>query len=91
MSPAYDTASIYATLGEVDQTFAWLERAFARRSQILSWLPWDGAFEIIRADPRYADFTKRRRREPLNCVPRPPGSGACQWLGAVRQGRRRRP
>ncbi len=56
---AYDTASIYATLGEVDQTFAWLERAFEERSQIIGWLPWDGAFESIRTDPRYSELTKR--------------------------------
>jgi DNA-binding winged helix-turn-helix (wHTH) protein/TolB-like protein/Tfp pilus assembly protein PilF len=56
---AYDTASIYATLGEVDQTFAWLERAFEERSQIIGWLPWDGAFESIRTDPRYPELTKR--------------------------------
>jgi tetratricopeptide (TPR) repeat protein len=56
---AYDTASIYATLGEVDQTFVWLERAFEERSQIIGWLPWDGAFESIRTDSRYAELTKR--------------------------------
>jgi DNA-binding winged helix-turn-helix (wHTH) protein/TolB-like protein/Tfp pilus assembly protein PilF len=56
---AYDTASIYATLGEVEQAFAWLERAFEERSQIINWLPWDGAFESIRTDPRYPELTKR--------------------------------
>ena len=56
---AYDTASIYATLGEVDQTFAWLERAFEERSQIIGWLPWDGAFESIRTHPRYPELTRR--------------------------------
>jgi tetratricopeptide (TPR) repeat protein len=56
---AYDTASIYATLGEVDQTFAWLERAFEERSQLMGWLPWDGAFQSIRTDPRYAELTQR--------------------------------
>jgi DNA-binding winged helix-turn-helix (wHTH) protein/TolB-like protein len=56
---AYDTASIYATLGEVDQTFAWLERAFEERSQLVTWLPWDDAFESIRTDPRYLELVKR--------------------------------
>jgi DNA-binding winged helix-turn-helix (wHTH) protein/TolB-like protein/Tfp pilus assembly protein PilF len=56
---AYDTASIYATLGEVDQTFEWLERAFEERSQIVTWLPWDDAFDSIRTDSRYAELTKR--------------------------------
>ena len=55
---AYDTASIYATLGEVDQTFAWLERAFDERSQIIAWLPFDGAFESVRTDPRYPELAK---------------------------------
>ena len=56
---AYDIASIYATLGEPDQTFAWLERAFEERAQLLGWLPFDGAFDQIRADARYPDLANR--------------------------------
>jgi DNA-binding winged helix-turn-helix (wHTH) protein/TolB-like protein len=57
--PAYEIASIYATLGEVDQAFAWLERAFEERGQLVGWLPWDAAFDSVRSDPRYADLVSR--------------------------------
>jgi hypothetical protein len=56
---AYHIASIYGTLGEVEQTFAWLERVFGERTQLIGWLPWDDAFDSIRADPRYSKMTKR--------------------------------
>jgi serine/threonine-protein kinase len=60
--PAYDVASIYATLGDHEQTFAWLERAFAERSQLIAWLSFDGAFDGVRADPRYAELVRRLPR-----------------------------
>jgi tetratricopeptide (TPR) repeat protein len=57
--PAYDIATIYAALGETDQTFLWLERAFADRSTLITWLPWDAVFDGIRADPRYRAMTAK--------------------------------
>jgi len=57
--PAYDIATIYAALGNTDQTFAWLERAFADRSTLIAWLPWDPIFDGIRADPRYQAMTAK--------------------------------
>jgi tetratricopeptide (TPR) repeat protein len=57
--PAYDIATIYAALGDTDQTFAWLERAFADRSTLIVWLPWDPIFDGIRADPRYQAMTAK--------------------------------
>jgi hypothetical protein len=57
--PAYEIATIWAALGEADQTFAWLERAFEERSTLIAWLPWDEVFDGMRADPRYAPMVKR--------------------------------
>jgi DNA-binding winged helix-turn-helix (wHTH) protein/TolB-like protein/Tfp pilus assembly protein PilF len=57
--PAYDIATIYAALGETDETFDWLARAFEERSQLIGWLPWDAVFDGIRTDARYAPFVKR--------------------------------
>lgn len=52
--PAYDIATIFAVLGDSDATFHWLARAFEERSPIVAWLPWDGAFDGMRDDPRYS-------------------------------------
>jgi TolB-like protein/Tfp pilus assembly protein PilF len=57
--PAYDIATIYAALGETDETFVWLTRAFEERSQLIGWLQWDPVFDAIRTDPRYAPLVKR--------------------------------
>lgn len=57
--PAYDIATIYAALGEVDQTFDWLVRAFEERSTLVGWLPWDPVFDGIRTDARYAPLVER--------------------------------
>lgn len=51
--PAYEIATIYAALGEKDETFRWLGRAFEDRSTLIAWLAWDPVFDGIRDDPRY--------------------------------------
>jgi hypothetical protein len=56
---AYDIASIYASLGYADETFRWLDKAFAERAQHVGWLPWDPAFDGLRADARYVALTER--------------------------------
>jgi TolB-like protein/DNA-binding winged helix-turn-helix (wHTH) protein/Flp pilus assembly protein TadD len=56
---AYDIATIHATLGDTDETFAWLDRAFDERSQLIAWLPWDPVFDGIRSDPRYPAIAGR--------------------------------
>lgn len=56
---AYDISTIYAALGDVDETFSWLERAFEERSQLIGWLPWDPVFDGIRSDPRYDILVRR--------------------------------
>jgi tetratricopeptide (TPR) repeat protein len=55
-------ASIHAVLGEVDEAFVWLEKAYEERAPLLSGLVhvfvgWP--FEELRADPRYADLMRR--------------------------------
>jgi DNA-binding winged helix-turn-helix (wHTH) protein/TolB-like protein/Tfp pilus assembly protein PilF len=57
--PAYDIATIYASLGETEPTFLWLERAFDDKSTLIAWLPWDAVFDGIRADPRYSAMEAR--------------------------------
>jgi TolB-like protein/DNA-binding winged helix-turn-helix (wHTH) protein/Flp pilus assembly protein TadD len=56
---AYDIATIHATLGNTDETFAWLDRALEERSQLIAWLPWDPVFDGIRPDPRYPAIAGR--------------------------------
>jgi len=56
----YNIAVIYAGLGEKEQTFAWLERAYKDRGYYLPvYLTTDARLDYLHADPR---FTSLRRR-----------------------------
>jgi TolB-like protein/DNA-binding winged helix-turn-helix (wHTH) protein/Tfp pilus assembly protein PilF len=50
---------IYLGLGETEQTFAWLERAYAQRSAFLAFLTAYPFVDPIRSDPRYEDLVRR--------------------------------
>jgi TolB-like protein/DNA-binding winged helix-turn-helix (wHTH) protein/Tfp pilus assembly protein PilF len=50
----------YATLADKEQTFIWLEKAFAEKSAALSFgIKVDPNFDFIRSDPRYANLLHR--------------------------------
>jgi TolB-like protein/DNA-binding winged helix-turn-helix (wHTH) protein/Tfp pilus assembly protein PilF len=55
----YGIALVYAGMGDKDQTFRWLERAFDDRANWLVWLRFDSRWDSIRSDPRYADLVRR--------------------------------
>jgi len=49
----------YAAVGDLDNGFASLERAYQARSAGLLYLHLDPGYEALRGDPRYADLVKR--------------------------------
>src|ERR1700691_4630687 len=56
----YSRAIIYAGLGEKDQVFAWLDRAYQERSYFLAvYLPTDSRLDSLHADPRFVDLKRR--------------------------------
>jgi DNA-binding winged helix-turn-helix (wHTH) protein/TolB-like protein len=58
ISPYY-IARIYAGLGDKNQSFVWLEKAFADRSDHLLLLAVDPAFDSLRSDARLTDLLRR--------------------------------
>ena len=50
---AYQIAQAYAWRGDLDQTFAWLDRAFAQRDGGLAEVKYDPLLSRVRGDPRY--------------------------------------
>ena len=56
---AYLTAVIYAGLGEKDQAFKWLEKAYEERAEFLVYMKTDPRLETLRADPRFQDLLRR--------------------------------
>ena len=54
----YLIASIYSALGEKDEAFKWLEKAYDRRDGI-SYLVADPMMDPLRSDPRFAHLIQR--------------------------------
>jgi len=57
-------ASIYAALGEKDQAFVWLDKAFEAHDFILVLLKVEPMFDNLRSDPRFTVLMKRVGLDP---------------------------
>ena len=56
----YNLAAIYTGLGDRDQAFAWLDRAYADRSGFLAfYFKTDAHMDSLRSDPRFAELIHR--------------------------------
>jgi TolB-like protein/DNA-binding winged helix-turn-helix (wHTH) protein/Tfp pilus assembly protein PilF len=63
-STPFDTAEIYAQLGEKDQAFAWLEKAYEERSFLMMYLKVAPTLDPLRTDSRFADLLRRIGHTP---------------------------
>ncbi len=52
-------AMVHGALGEKDEAFAWLEKAYSNRDFILTLLKVEPTFDPLRDDPRYDDLMRR--------------------------------
>jgi eukaryotic-like serine/threonine-protein kinase len=57
--PPYPVAVIHAALGQPDEAFAWLEKAYSERDSWLDYLAVDPRLSPLRSDPRYANLLRR--------------------------------
>jgi TolB-like protein/DNA-binding winged helix-turn-helix (wHTH) protein/Tfp pilus assembly protein PilF len=57
--PSAALVNAYLGLGNNEQTFFWLERAFKERSPILQYIKVHPFFDPLRGDPRFADLVRR--------------------------------
>jgi serine/threonine-protein kinase len=57
--PANSMAVIHAALGENDEAFDWLEKAYRERDVRLSFLKVDPKWDLLRTDPRFGDMLRR--------------------------------
>jgi TolB-like protein/Tfp pilus assembly protein PilF len=57
--PAGAFINPYLGLGDYDQAFAWFERAYQEKSNILQFLKVHPFFDPVRDDPRFADLLRR--------------------------------
>lgn len=59
--PALWVARIYAALGEKENAFHWLQKAYEERSPQLPLLKVDPRFDMLRLDPRFQDMLRRMK------------------------------
>jgi hypothetical protein len=52
-------ANVYIGLGDKDQAFFWLEKAYQERSYYLAFLKVFPGDDSLRSDPRFADLLRR--------------------------------
>ena len=62
--PPYNFALIYAGLGDKDQAFACLEKAYEEHSQNLAQLKSQWMLDSLRSDPRFTDLLRRVNLTP---------------------------
>ncbi|MGH2620480.1 MAG: tetratricopeptide repeat protein, partial [Anaerolineales bacterium] len=56
---SYDIATVYGALGEKDQAFEWLQRAYEARDEQLTWLKVDPQLDPLRSDSRFASLLRK--------------------------------
>jgi len=56
---SYQIADVYISLGQHDQAFEWLEKAYEDRSGWLTWIAIEPKLDPIRNDPRFAVLLRR--------------------------------
>jgi DNA-binding winged helix-turn-helix (wHTH) protein/Tfp pilus assembly protein PilF len=61
---AYYIALIYAGLGEKDQAFVWLEKAYRENADGVIFLKVEPGFDGLRSDPRFHELLRRMRLAP---------------------------
>jgi len=58
-SSAYDIATLYADLGQMDEAFKWLDTAYQERAGGLEFLKTDFLLDPLRSDPRFAELVRK--------------------------------
>ncbi|MFQ6109654.1 MAG: protein kinase, partial [Candidatus Aminicenantales bacterium] len=62
---AWFLVEIYASLGEKEEAFLWLESAFKERNSLLPWLRENPGYAPLRSDPRFQDVVRRMKLPEL--------------------------
>ena len=57
--PPTDFAKIHAGLGNKDEAFAWLEKAYAERESRMEFIKTDPNYDSLHSDPRFQEMLRR--------------------------------
>jgi hypothetical protein len=56
---AYEIGRIHASRGQIDQAFAWFDRAYRQRDMDLFWVKVDPLLKNVQSDPRFSTLLKK--------------------------------
>ena len=56
---AFAFAVVYGGLGDKDQAFQWLDKAFEERNIELAYAKMEPHYDLLRSDPRFQDLLRR--------------------------------
>ena len=68
--PSYWIALVQMSIGNKDEAFAWLEKAYNERSSWLVWANVEPRFDALRSDPRFTSLLVRIGFEPSKPYPK---------------------
>ena len=68
--PADSIAAVYVALGDKEEAFRWLERAFDEHSAPMYDMACHPKFRALRSDPRFADLLRRMGVDPAKALAR---------------------
>jgi TolB-like protein/Tfp pilus assembly protein PilF len=67
--PPYMLAMAHMAVGDLDGTFAWLDKMFEERSPILIWMNEHARYDRLRGDPRFQELLRKIGFKELKFIP----------------------
>ncbi len=55
----HNKSMLFASIGDIDEAFEWLEKAYERRRSVLNALQVNPIYDSLRSDPRFQDLLER--------------------------------
>jgi TolB-like protein/Tfp pilus assembly protein PilF len=67
--PPYALAMVHMAVGDLDGTFAWLEKTYEERPPVLIWMNEHARYDRLRGDPRFQQLLRKIGFRELKFIP----------------------
>jgi Flp pilus assembly protein TadD len=67
--PPYALAMAHMAVGDLDGTFAWLDKMYAESSPVLVWMNEHARYDRLRGDPRFQELLRKIGFTELKFIP----------------------
>jgi tetratricopeptide (TPR) repeat protein len=68
--PPYALAMAHMAVGDLDGTFAWLDKMYEERSPVLVWMNEHARYDRLRGDPRFQELLRKIGFKELKFIPK---------------------